>query len=413
MKTKPYICISPDFDVLYIDAEGCCNYAYGDMVSNYSPELGPCFCFVVPGVEEWVRRYEMATDFAETTTAPSFDWSTWHYEGLCFAREIWEKLPRCYTLYYEPPYEDKSGVIGKMAIDDHITEIIDKYRGSASIDAIPLSIKDIIGYGVEREKDNLNVIFRVNKLEMKVVIPLVMLTAIRHWLLKIIDGDNEICTVHLPGFDCHFAHQTVGAHTEMGRFWISKSNTYDVDFCAYVEAEEFVRSLYLTLMTELGFGLYNDIDSYPSAGEKRTAWKPYNDLKSRKIEAFILGQTFLSEESKALVTETFVMFPDWGGCIFWDTMGVGSGGHDELYSDCGDFKINVPGLRKWAGYFDNHDDSQTYEEWWLEGWTLAKEIRKQLPEDIDLYYMCFDPQQPGKLVDYNSALPRVVVPYLS
>ena len=82
MNKKPYICISPDIDVLYQDSEGCCTSAYGDMISEERPSLGPRFSIVVPGIEEWVKRYEMATDFAETETDPAFDWATWHYEGF-------------------------------------------------------------------------------------------------------------------------------------------------------------------------------------------------------------------------------------------------------------------------------------------------------------------------------------------
>ena len=65
---KPYIRISPDIDVLCINSDSCCASAYGDEICNDSPWLGPRFSIVVPGIEEWVKRYEYATDFAETTT---------------------------------------------------------------------------------------------------------------------------------------------------------------------------------------------------------------------------------------------------------------------------------------------------------------------------------------------------------
>lgn len=172
---KPYIRISPDIDVLCINSDSCCASAYGDEICNDSPWLGPRFNIVVPGIEEWVKRYEYATDFAETTTEPSFDWISWHYEGLCFAKAI-----------------------------------------------------------------------------------------------------------------------------------------------------------------------------------------------------------------QAYVNESFVIFPDWGGCIFWDTMGVGSGDYNELSTDNGDFKLNVLGLQKWGDFYDNNDNRQTFEQWWQEGWKLAKEIRRQLPARIDL-----------------------------
>ena len=410
MTRKSVLYISPDYDVLYQDSDSCCANAYGDEISNYSPWLGPIFSFVVPGIQEWLRRYEDATDFANTTTDPSFDWATWHYEGLCFAKAVWEQLPRCYTLYYDPPYEDRSGIISKVRIDETVDDLIDSLRLFASKKAAALSLKDNIEYDIKRKDGHLEVTFRINKLVFSISIPFNRLTGVKNWLKDIIDAKESACTIQLPGHDLHYSHQTVGSHPEMGQFWISKNYPYHNEFNAYVDTKEFVRGFYLSLMTELGFRLYDDIDNYPSGEELHAKWKPYNDLKSCKIEAFISGQEIREDDCQTYVTESYVIFPEWGGCIFWDTMGVGSGEYDELNSEVGDFKIDVPGLQKWSDFYDNHDDSQTYEEWWHEGWELAKEIRRQLPNNIDLYYMCFDPKQPDKLIDYSSGFPRIIVP---
>ncbi len=35
---------------------------------------------------------------------------------------------------------------------------------------------------------------------------------------------------------------------------------------------------------------------------------------------------------------------------------------------------------------------------------------RQLPDRIDLFYMCFDPKDPNKIIDYESGLPRIIVP---
>lgn len=252
MIDKPYIRISPDIDTLYDDAEGCCYLAYGDEISISDPSLGPCFYFVVPGIEEWVTRYTMATDFAETTTDPSFNWEAWHYEGLCFAKAIWEKLPRCYTLYYESPYEDKSGTIGTVTIDANIDRLIDKFHGHACDDVPQVAIKDNIEYNVERQEDKLKILFRINKLEMETSILFNRLEGIHHWLKQITecDGTDKVCSVQLSDFDFHFEHQTVGIHQEMGRFWISKSDAYNGEFHAYVNSKEFVRSFNLALMEQ-------------------------------------------------------------------------------------------------------------------------------------------------------------------
>lgn len=410
MNKTPFIRISPDYDVLYQDGDGCCDSAYGDIIYNDAPCLGPRFSIVVPGIEEWLKRYEFATDFAEAMTDPSFDCITWHYEGLCFAKAIWEQMPRCFKLYYQPPYEDHSGTLGEVVIDENVESLIDSLRMFANKNAAPLSIKDNIEYKLEGREDHIETSFRINKLEFVIDFPFSRLSGVKNWMKDIIDAKEEVCTIGIGGYDLHFAHQTIGSHPEMGRFWISKNYPYDSEFCAYVNTQEFVKGLYLSLMTELGFGLYKDIDNPPKGEERSTLWMPYNDLKSRKIESFIHGLDIQDDGIRSYVNESFVLFPDWGGCIFWDTMGGGNGDFAELFTDFGDIKLNVPGLEKWGDFYDNHDDSQTFEEWWLEGWELAKEIRRQLPDRIDLFYMCFDPKDPNKIIDYESGLPRIIVP---
>lgn len=250
MRNKSHIRISPDYDILYVDAANCCYWTYGDEISICDPSLGPCFCFVVPGIEEWVTRYIMATDFAETTTDPSFDWKAWHHEGLCFAKAIWKKLPRCYSLYYEPPYEDKSGTIYAITIDASIDRVIEKFQGFAYDEVPPLAIKDNVEYKVERQEDILKILFRINKQEMETSIHFDRLMGIQHWLKEIVecDGTDKVCSIHLGKFDFHFEHQTVGVHREMGRFWISKSRAYEGKFHAYVNSKEFVKSFSMALM---------------------------------------------------------------------------------------------------------------------------------------------------------------------
>lgn len=263
MNKETYIRMSPDLDVLYQDSEGCSGIAYGDEIFNDCPWLGPRFCIVVPGIEEWVKRYEYATDFAETMTNPSFDWVTWHFEGLCFAKAIWKQMPRCFQLFYQPPYEDHSGTIDEVVIDENVDSLIDNLRMFASKDAAPLSIKDNVEYQLRRKADCVETSFRINKLVFKIDIPFSRLTGMKDWMKDIIDAKEDVCTIQTGGYGLHYARQTVGSHPEMGRFWISKNYPYDNKFCAYVNTKEFVKGLYLSLLTELGFGLYEDIDNPP------------------------------------------------------------------------------------------------------------------------------------------------------
>ncbi len=119
---KTYIRISPDIDVLCINSDSCCASAYGDEIYNDSPWLGPRFSIVVPGIEEWVKRYEDATDFAETTTEPSFDWISWHYEGLCFAKAIWELQKSCWKTYANKVFKGICCLANKYNLIDIVCE---------------------------------------------------------------------------------------------------------------------------------------------------------------------------------------------------------------------------------------------------------------------------------------------------
>jgi len=412
MERQKYILISPDFDVLYSDEEGCCYSAFGDEIYIEDPELGPRFSIVIPGIEEWLHRYENATDFAETTTNPSFDWKTWHYEGLCFAKAIREQLPRYYTLYYECPYEDRSNTISRIEIDDNIDSEINKLKPKSVHNIMPPSFKDNIVFSAKKGSDSIALSFIVGNKKTDVKIQFNRLTAIKSWLKHIIEGRQITCGLDLPGCHLYFFRQTIGSHPEMGEFWVIPSCKHDAEFNAYVSTKEFIKGIYLSLMTELGFSLYDNVDNYPSGEERERIWIPYNLLKSGIIESFISGLAIddYTIEETYHINETFVMFPDYGECVFWDTMGVGSGDFNKLMSDSGDLKINVPGLKKWSAFYDNHDDNQSYDDYWKEGWELAKLVRKQIPENIDLYYMCYDPITPEKLVGYNCNLPRVIVP---
>ena len=179
MDRKSYIRISRDIDALYIDSDSCCAIAFGDEFCNECPSLGPRFSIVVPGIEEWVQRYVYATDFVETTTDSSFDWITWHYEGLCFAKAVWEQMPRCYELYYEPPFEDHSGTVGKLLIDEKVDGLIDRLRPLANLASAPLSIKDNIVYKLERKGDSMLIRFRINNLVFDLPLSFKCLTGIK------------------------------------------------------------------------------------------------------------------------------------------------------------------------------------------------------------------------------------------
>lgn len=242
---KHYIRICPDYDVLYSDAEGCCADAYGDEIANDDITLGPCFSIVVPGIEEWLRRYENATDFVETTTEPSFDWATWHYEGLCFAKAIWEELPRCYTLFYDPPFEDRSHTLSCMEINEKVDEIIDQLCQKASHAKQPLSFKNHVDFHVLCKDCIMSLLFQTGKLKVEVPLSSYHLIGIRKWLDRIIEGTEKCIFLQILDYQLYFFMQTIGHHLDMGQFWIKRNDK--ATFEAYVSVSEFVKGMLLAL----------------------------------------------------------------------------------------------------------------------------------------------------------------------
>ncbi len=417
---RQYIRLSPDLDILYDHSDGYSCSPYGDEVSNDDPMQGPVFRIIVPGIHEWVRRYEDATDFADTMTDSSFDWKSWHFEGLQFAKAIWEQLPRCYTLYYQPPYEDMSGTLQECRIDHTVDALIESLGPKSSFRKLPVALRDDVNFSAARRKDCVSVHLKLGGSCYDFTIPFNKLEATRKWLEDLVyciwRPDKPIQVLHLP--DCYltFYTQTIGVHREMGRFEICKEFVEFPEFTAYVNTVLFLKGFYLSVMNALGFNIYPlslaNGDDYPSGDERVKLWQPYNTFKSPKVEhniSDILSSQF-TDPNKEPISETLVMFPDFGDCIFWDTMGIGCGDYKEINAESGDIKLNVPDLKDWAEEMCNPKKDTCFEYLWEKGWQLALRVRDQLPDNIDLYYMCYDPAHPRSRIGYDCSLPKIIVP---
>lgn len=420
MSDKHYIRILPDLFTLYQYGEGFCSCAHGDEVSNEQPELEPMFSIIVPGLEEWCRRYEDATDFADTVTDPSFDWRSWHFEGLQFAKAIWQQLPRNYSLFYWPPFEDNSGIIENLMVDENIDTLIERLGPNSSYCNTKPAMQYDVAFTATRNGESVIVHLKVGRAKIDLNIPFTNLEKVKNWLEDIADSvwnsDRAINSMRLSEYHMIFYKQTVGIHQEMGQFRINQGLGEENVFSVYVNIVDFIKGFYLAVMNALGFGIYpislRTGDAYPTGEVLKQLWHPYNIFKSVKIEPIIsdMQMSLFATVNTEPINETFVMFPEYGGCIFWDTMGVGSGSYDELFAECGDIKINVPGLKEWSEFYDNPDDNILFDDYWRQGWQLALQVRGQLPDNIDLYYMCYDPSHPTDIVGYNCQLLKIIVP---
>lgn len=236
---KTYIKISPDFDYLFIDGNGCCSTAYGDEISNDDFSLGPRFRIVIPGIEGWHSRYINATDFAATKTDESFDWLSWHYEGLLFAKEIKRQLPTCFKLLYTAPFEDVSGLIpDELEVDDSIDKLISSLEIEANVHS-DLGLKNVVVFSSETKPDRVELSMCVGKLKSECHIPLYRIDGLKNWLHDIIKGEKDVVTLELPSAKLTFFQQRIG-NKAMGQFWLETSSSAIPEFAAYINKIEFV-----------------------------------------------------------------------------------------------------------------------------------------------------------------------------
>ncbi|MCF0165556.1 MAG: hypothetical protein HUJ92_09730 [Bacteroidales bacterium] len=251
MNRRYYIRITPDYDILYDDMKGCSYSAYGDEVYNSEPSLGPMFRFAVPGIEEWLKRYEDATDFAETTTYPDFDWKSWHWEGLQFAKYIRERLPLCYDLYYNSPYEDKSGTLDdEILVDDTIDQRISSLGKYSSFMGKACSREDNVKIEIENKDDKLHITLSIRSLTATFDVLTDDVKILKQWLENIAKGVNTSECYLFGDKNLFFFPQKIGIHPEMGTLWVmSRCNS---ELSAYVNRQEFVKAFYSILFTKLG-----------------------------------------------------------------------------------------------------------------------------------------------------------------
>lgn len=148
----------------------------------------------------------------------------------------------------------------------------------------------------------------------------------------------------------------------------------------------------------LGNEYYDDDDNDERIEYHRKGqWTFYNIIKSPEIELKLYegdgwGYDKLKQVPgrKVCIQDYIIMWSEWGGGLFWQ--GKCCGNADKIY--LGDKVIDltdIAGLRHWYEEFDESTPEDPWNgrkrnEWMNRGRLFAFEIRKRLPEDIDLFY---------------------------
>ena len=124
-------------------------------------------------------------------------------------------------------------------------------------------------------------------------------------------------------------------------------------------------------------------------------WEFYNLIKSPFIEKMIYGKDvhIRWNETKApvYIKHFILMYPDYADALFLGK-GVNTGGCTDMWleDEEGHFDMSsIGGLKEWQMEYESKEDSWSEEEekdFYDRGWKLAKEVRKLLPDNIELVY---------------------------
>ena len=203
----------------------------------------------------------------------------------------------------------------------------------------------------------------------------------------------------------------VNTRPEIGLFYVYDSDSDTIPFYAICETKDFVNSVYLALLSLCG-NCYNTHHSdfashwYYSENNLRTFHKLnnmtfYNDIKSPLIEWNIRSPRAYGADIRfrkmPKIKETISMWCDYGDALFWGRGTDGKGGccgnADSLFTEtAGEIKLDsIKGLREWyekwdsASLSDNWTKKQ-WRDWDARGYSFALQVRKLLPDTIDLFY---------------------------
>jgi len=106
---KHIIKIDPDYDVFLWDEEGVA----WDLEDLYDKNGIP---IQFPELNAWAKEMSNIVVASETGDPYEKDWTDYHMRGLTLSRQLRERLSLDYDLWYEAPFEDKSGIIPRRKL---------------------------------------------------------------------------------------------------------------------------------------------------------------------------------------------------------------------------------------------------------------------------------------------------------
>ena len=221
---------------------------------------------------------------------------------------------------------------------------------------------------------------------------------------------NLLCPMGLNNKDA----EECEADDDYGLFYVYNWR-YNEPVYAFCKTRDFVKSLYLSVLSYIGLGnndFYEEWYRYDGGDDERK-WKLYNEFKSDLIEWYIYSDKSYREvwprpefKNEHTVDEIIMMYPGY----FMDDNGEEFGDCEtiQLWENEIEFDYTTNNLLEdWAlGIFDEIYTEEIFQK----GWYAAKRIRKLLPDNIDLYYTCWNPYHPKEIMGCEGDYPRLIVP---
>ena len=222
-------------------------------------------------------------------------------------------------------------------------------------------------------------------------------------------------------------HSKTENYSEIGLFYVYDSRSDSIPLYTLCETKDFVNSIYLALLALCG-NCYNThfsdfANEWYLDDDKFDNMTFYNKIKSPLIEWNIRATHRYWDSTRfrkmPKIKETISMWCDFGDALFWgrgmDGKGGCCGSADSLFTDtAGEIKLDsIVGLREWYEEWDSASlpDNWTKKQWrdWDErGYSFALQVRKLLPDTIDLYYYNWYPRKKVVRKEFPERCPMIV-----
>lgn len=114
MKEKILIC--PDYDFYLMDSEGAA-------IAPEELDSKDGRLIYLPALDVWAEEMKPVVFASELGQPYDKDWQDYHRRGLALARQLRRILSNDYELWYEAPFEDKSGTVpSSIRIEDELVK---------------------------------------------------------------------------------------------------------------------------------------------------------------------------------------------------------------------------------------------------------------------------------------------------